>query len=176
MARTADQETTPQEEEARDAQPDDANETNSGTSAPDASSQARTPAAAPVPSATSTSSDPASAEPDATASSAIALASEPTSAQPGNLAEVSARLRQEAAEITEIAAQAGRLGIKIDAAKALREGTTPEALRRLVIEHASAAADARDIVAAPPSSVLPQAQESPIVAAAKRAASDGAKG
>jgi hypothetical protein len=43
-------------------------------------------------------------------------------------------------------------------------------LRRLVLERASAAADARDIVAAPPSLVLPLAKESPIVAAAKRAA------
>ena len=97
-------------------------------------------------------------------------------AQPGNLAELSARLRNEAADVAEIAAQAGRLGIAIDAAKALREGTAPEALRRLVLERASAAADARDIVAAPPSPVIPKSAESPIVAAAKRAASAGAKG
>jgi hypothetical protein len=74
----------------------------------------------------------------------------PTAPQAGNLAELSAQLREAAAEIAEIAAQAGRLGIAIDAAKALREGTTPEALRRLVLERASAAADARDIVAARP--------------------------
>jgi hypothetical protein len=98
----------------------------------------------------------------------------PPAAQQSTLAEVSAQLRQEAAEITEIAAQAGRLGIAIDAAKALREGTTPDALRSLVLERASAAADARDIVAAPPSPVQSQAGESPIVAAAKRSAS-GAK-
>lgn len=95
--------------------------------------------------------------------------------QPGNLAEMSAQVREAAAEIAEIAAQAGRLGIAIDAAKALREGTTPEALRRLVLERASAAADARDIVAAPPSPNRPQATESPIVAAAKRAAAAGAR-
>jgi capsid assembly protease len=89
-----------------------------------------------------------------------------------NLAELSAQMREAAAEIAEIAAQAGRLGIAIDAAKALREGTTPEALRRLVIERASAAADARDIVAAPRSPILPVASESPIVAAAKRAAAN----
>lgn len=94
--------------------------------------------------------------------------------QAGNLAELSAQLREAAAEIAEIAAQAGRLGIAIDAAKALREGTTPEALRRLVLERASAAADARDIVAAPRSPVLPLAKESPIVAAAKRAAASAA--
>ena len=91
----------------------------------------------------------------------------PAMTQPGNLAELSAQFREAAAEI---AAQAGRLGVTIDAAKALREGTSPEALRRLVIERASAAADARDIVAAPPSLIRPQTKESPIVAAAKRAA------
>jgi capsid assembly protease len=100
----------------------------------------------------------------------------PVAAQPGTLAELSASLREAAAEIAEIAAQAGRLGIAIDAAKALREGTAPEALRRLVLERASAAADARDIVAAPPSPVLPKSAESPIVAAAKKAASAGARG
>ncbi len=98
----------------------------------------------------------------------------PTPPQAANLAELSAQLREAAAEIAEIAAQAGRLGIAIDAAKALREGTTPESLRRLVLERASAAADARDIVAAPRSPVLPLAKESPIVAAAKRAAASGA--
>ena len=100
----------------------------------------------------------------------------PAAAQPSNLAELSAQLREAAAEIAEIAAQAGRLGIAIDAAKALREGTTPEALRKLVLQRAAAAADARDIVAAPPSPVLPKSAESPIVAAAKKAASAGSRG
>jgi ClpP class serine protease len=99
----------------------------------------------------------------------------PTATQPGTLAEFSAQLREAAAEIAEIAAQASRLGVAIDAAKALRDGITPEALRRLVIERASAAADARDIVAAPPSPIRPQTKESPIVAAAKRAAAAGAR-
>ncbi len=100
----------------------------------------------------------------------------PAAAQSSNLAELSAQLREAAAEIAEIAAQAGRLGIAIDAAKALREGTAPEALRKLVLQRASAAADARDIVAAPPSPVLPKSTESPIVAAAKKAASAGSRG
>ncbi|KGJ22521.1 S49 family peptidase [Paracoccus sanguinis] len=119
---------------------------------------------------------PAVAEPspaETQPSGATASAPAPTALQAGNLAELSAQLREAAAEIAEIAAQAGRLGIAIDAAKALREGTTPEALRRLVLERASAAADARDIVAAPRSPVLPLAKESPIVAAAKRAAASG---
>ena len=111
---------------------------------------------------------PAPTAPDAPA--AAAPAPEQTATQTNNLAELSVQLREKKAEITEIAAQAGRLGITIDAAKALRDGTAPEALRKLVLERASAAADARDIVAAPPSLVLPLAKESPIVAAAKRAA------
>jgi signal peptide peptidase SppA len=104
-----------------------------------------------------------------------AASNTPPDAAPGNLAEVSAQLREAAAQIAEIAAQAGRLGIAIDAAKALREGTKPEALRRLVLQRASEAADSRDIVAAPPSPVLPKATESPIIAAAKRAAKAGSK-
>jgi capsid assembly protease len=100
----------------------------------------------------------------------------PAAAHPSNLAELSAQLREAAAEIAEIAAQAGRLGIAIDAAKALRDGTAPEALRKLVLQRASAAADARDIVAALPSPVLPKSAESPIVAAAKKAASAGSRG
>jgi capsid assembly protease len=103
---------------------------------------------------------------------AVPAPSPQTNPPVSNLAELSAQLREAAAEIAEIAAQAGRLGVAIDAAKALREGTTPEALRRLVIERASAAADARDIVAAPRSPILPVASESPIVAAAKRAAAN----
>ena len=115
---------------------------------------------------------PAAPQPPAATSAAIA----PVASQPGNLAELTAQLREAAAEIAEIAAQAGRLGIAIDAAKALREGTAPEALRRLVLERASAKADARDIVAAAPSPVLPKSAESPIVAAAKKAASAGSRG
>ena len=168
MAHAPDDETTP-EEDITDVQQDGTSDTT------------------PDPSAVDVPPEPASTAhtPDATASPApaIALASPPTTAAeqtssqaaPGKLAELSAQLRQEAAEITEIAAQAGRLGIAIDAAKALREGTTPDALRSLVLERASAAADARDVVAAPPSPALPQAQESPIVAAAKRAAATGTK-
>lgn len=120
--------------------------------------------AAIAPSSTSTQASAASQPPEAIAPA------------PSNLAELSAQLRESAAEIAEIAAQAGRLGIAIDAAKALRQGTAPEALRKLVLQRAAAAADARDIVAAPPSHVLPKSAESPIVAAAKKAASAGSRG
>ncbi|WP_210879981.1 S49 family peptidase [Roseovarius autotrophicus] len=123
-----------------------------------------------------TADPPALAEPSPAAPDlpgATAPAPAPTAPQAGNLAEISLRLREAAAEITEIAAQAGRLGIAIDAAKALREGTTPEALRKQVLQRAADASDARDVVAAAPSPVLPKASESPIVAAAKRAAASG---
>ncbi|MGY6696039.1 MAG: S49 family peptidase [Roseinatronobacter sp.] len=112
---------------------------------------------------------PADTQPSAAAASTPA----PTAPQAGNLAELSAQLREAAAEIAEIAAQAGRLGIAIDAAKALREGTSPEALRKLVLQRAADASDARDVVAAAPSPILPKASESPIIAAAKRAAASG---
>ncbi len=123
-------------------------------------------------------------EPDATDEHPVALAVQiaasslpaPSAAQSSNLAELSAQLREAAAEIAEIAVQAGRLGVAIDAAKALREGTVPEVLRKSVLQSAAAAADARDIVAAPASPVLPKAAESPIIAAAKRAAAAGARG
>ncbi|NCU20869.1 S49 family peptidase [Candidatus Falkowbacteria bacterium] len=116
--------------------------------------------------------------PSSTPTPALAASQPPVAAAPApsNLAELSAQLRESAAEIAEIAAQAGRLGIAIDAAKALREGTAPEALRKLVLQRAAAAADARDIVAAPPSPVLPKSAESPIVAAAKKAAAAGSRG
>ena len=146
-----------------DARPEnDAAGDTAGDAAPEApaSPAALGPAAPPV----------AAIAPEASAAPA------PGAVLPGNLAEITAQLRHDAAEIAEIAAQAGRLGITIDAAKALRDAITPEALRRLVLDRASAAADARDIVAAPPSPVLPQSRESPIVAAAKRAATAGGRG
>jgi ClpP class serine protease len=165
MAQEPDTETTPPKD-ANDLQMDGAS--NASDIAPE---HVEAPAAASAPAAISA---PAIAPTPPAPSASVASA--PAAAQPGNLAEISAQLREAAAEVAEIAAQAGRLGIAIDAAKALREGTTPEVLRSLVLQRAAAAADARDIVAAPPSTVRPQSAESPIVAAAKRAASAGTKG
>jgi hypothetical protein len=165
MAQEPDTETT-LPKDADDLPMDDRGDTGVAAPADD-----EAPAAASAPAAISA----AAIAPTPPAPSA-SVAPAPAAAQPGNLAEISAQLREAAAEVAEIAAQAGRLGIAIDAAKALREGTTPEVLRSLVLQRAAAAADARDIVAAPPSPVLPQSAESPIVAAAKRAASAGTKG
>ena len=164
MAQEPDTETT-LPEDADDQQMDDRGDTDVPTPSDDDDLLAPTTASEIDPPTSSVAPAPAQ-----TASSA------PIATAPSNLAEISAQLREAAAEVAEIAAQAGRLGIAIDAAKALRDGTTPEALRSLVLQRAAAAADARDIVAAPPSPVLPQSAESPIIAAAKRAASAGAKG
>ena len=165
MAQEPDTETT-LPKDADDLQMDGTSNTSDTSPAHD-----EAPAAASAPAAISA----AAIAPTPPAPSA-SVAPAPAAAQPGTLAQISAQLREAAAEVAEIAAQAGRLGIAIDAAKALREGTTPEVLRSLVLQRAAAAADARDIVAAPPSPVLPQSAESPIVAAAKRAASAGTKG
>lgn len=164
MAQAPDTETI-SPEDADDLQMDDTSDTSDAAPVhDDALATAGAPAALAPEASLPTPPAPSTAEAPA-----------PAAAQPGNLAEISAQLREAAAEVAEIAAQAGRLGIAIDAAQALREGTAPEALRRLVLERASAAADARDIVAAPPSPVILKSAESPIVAAAKKAASAGSR-
>ncbi|ATX64592.1 S49 family peptidase [Roseinatronobacter bogoriensis] len=153
MSNAPDQDETLQED-VSDAQPDDAADAVVETPACDAPETAAAP---------ESPSEPAPAP---------ASSQRAASPQPSNLAELSAQLREAAAEIAEIAAQAGRLGIAIDAAKALREGTTPEALRKLVLQRAADASDARDVIAAAPSPILPKSSESPIVTAAKRAAAN----
>ena len=45
-------------------------------------------------------------------------------------AQVEQRLRRQLAELTEIAAQAKRLGVTVDPAQALARGVTPDALRQ----------------------------------------------
>jgi ClpP class serine protease len=151
--------TEPVTDEAQDSQSQSDIATNGGTDpqVPPATALVSQSLAAPSAASNSPKADPVSA------------------LQTSLRAELSAQLRLEAAEITEIAAQAGRLGVTIDAAKALREGTTPAALRRSVLEHAAAAADARDVVAITPAPAVSSNSESPIVAAAKRAAASGAK-
>ena len=84
------------------------------------------------------------------------------------------RLRAEYAEIAAVAAQAGRLGIAIDAADAMAKGLKPEALRRSVLDALSQRAEASAVVAAAPPA--PTAGDSPIVRRAReRAATANAK-
>lgn len=92
-------------------------------------------------------------------------------ASPEAPAEAAAeRLRAEYAEIAAIAAQAGRLGLTIDAADAMAKGIRPEALRRSVLDALSQRAEASAVVAAAPQALGPG--DSPIVRRAReRAAS-----
>ncbi|KPQ06192.1 MAG: serine peptidase [Rhodobacteraceae bacterium HLUCCA12] len=94
---------------------------------------------------------------------AAAAAPAPARHAAGNLS------RQEAAAIAEVGAQAERLGVKVNVAEAIREGVSADALRARVLEQASARGDATAIVPAAPARGAKSA-ESPLVAAAKRAA------
>ena len=78
-------------------------------------------------------------------------------------------VRAEAAEVAQICAQAARLGVTIDAADAVTRGLKPEALRARVLADLAARSDAAGIIATAPAAA---AKESPIVAAAKTAATD----
>jgi len=78
-------------------------------------------------------------------------------------------VRAEAAEVAQICAQAARLGVTIDAADAVTKGLKPEALRARVLADLAARSDAAGIIATAPAAA---AKESPIVAAAKKTATD----
>ena len=85
-------------------------------------------------------------------------------------AQVEQRLRRQLAELSEIAAQAKRLGVTVDPAQALARGVTPDALRQSVLQQAAERDVAQDIVAeAPaPASTKPQSvADSPLVKAAQ---------
>jgi hypothetical protein len=89
----------------------------------------------------------------------------------GNASAVAARLRAEYGEIATVAAQAGRLGLSIDAADAMRRGVKPDALRRSVLDTLAARSEAADIVAVAPAAAA--TGESPIVKRARERASAG---
>jgi signal peptide peptidase SppA len=78
-------------------------------------------------------------------------------------------VRVEAAEVAQVCAQAARLGVTIDAADAVTRGLKPEALRARVLADLAARSDAAGIIATTPAAA---AKESPIVAAAKKIATD----
>ena len=104
----------------------------------------------------------------------------PTSAQPPQTpppldeaaitAQVEQRLRRQLAELTEIAAQAKRLGVAVDPAQALARGVTPDALRQSVLKQAAERDVAQDIVAEAPQQPHTKPQsvaDSPLVKAAQ---------
>jgi ClpP class serine protease len=79
-------------------------------------------------------------------------------------------VRAEAAEVAQVCAQAARLGVTIDAADAVTKGLKPEALRARVLADLAARSDAAGIIATAPAAAA--AKDSPIIAAAKKAATD----
>ena len=86
------------------------------------------------------------------------------------MAQVEQRLRRQLAELTEIAAQAKRLGVTVDPAQALARGVTPDALRQSVLKQAAERDVAQDIVAQAPAPASTQPQsvaDSPLVKAAQ---------
>ena len=85
-------------------------------------------------------------------------------------AQVEQRLRRQLAELTEIAAQAKRLGVTVDPAQALARGVTPDALRQSVLQQAAERDVAQDIVAEAPQQPHTKPQsvaDSPLVKAAQ---------
>lgn len=85
-------------------------------------------------------------------------------------AQVEQRLRRQLAELTEVAAQAKRLGVTVDPAQALARGVTPDALRQSVLKQAAERDVAQDIVAEAPQQPQTKPQsvaDSPLVKAAQ---------
>nr|WP_322895763.1 MULTISPECIES: S49 family peptidase [unclassified Yoonia] len=94
---------------------------------------------------------------------------EPTTPTP-DAAMTADAVRAEAAEVAQVCAQAARLGVRIDAADAVARGLKPEALRARVLADLAARSDAAGIIATAPAATA--ATDSPIIAAAKKAATD----
>ena len=82
-------------------------------------------------------------------------------------------LRAEYAEIAAISAQAGRLGVTIDAADAMQKGVRPDALRRSVLDALASRSEASTVIATAP---RPQGTgESPIIRRARERAGQSQK-
>ena len=120
------------------------------TTTPEISADATKPVATP---AVSVAQEPPTAAADATPTTMTADA-----------------VRAEAAEVAQVCAQAARLGVTIDAADAVSKGLKPEALRARVLADLAARSDAAGIIATAPAAAA--AKDSPIIAAAKKAATD----
>lgn len=134
---------------------------NAKPAAQEETAEAGTPA--PEMGATSKVSAPAEETPPA---QAVTPTPSPTAARP----DPAAQIREQAAEIAEITAQASRLGLTVDAAEAVRAGSSPDALRRAVLEQLAKITDATIVASIAPPPAEPTPKESPLIAAAKAAA------
>lgn len=119
-----------------------------------------------TPNPTPVAAPPAALPTVAAAPEAPASAVNPMSANATMSADA---IRAEAAEVAQVCALAARLGVTIDAADAVAKGLKPEALRARVLADLAARSDAAGIIATAPAGA---AKESPIVAAAKKTATD----
>ncbi len=117
--------------------------------------------------------DPGTEEPVSPAPEAATVLDTATPVAAIDPARIEQRLRGEYAELAAVAAQAARLGLKVDVASAMVKGVRADALRRSVLDELAARSDAADIVAAAPAAAsgVAGAAESPIVKRAKQAAS-----
>ncbi len=147
-----------------DAKPAASEETTEAGTA--AAEMGATPEAATPASQTATEPKPAPTAAQAAAPAAAPVA--PMATAPEH--DPATQIREQAAEIAEIAAQASRLGLTIDAAEALRAGTGPDALRRAVLEQLAKTTDATIVASIAPPAAEPAPKESPLIAAAKAAA------
>ncbi len=121
--------------------------------------------------------DPVAASPAATVEAAVTpITTEPPAAAvvavstPDGATMTADAVRTEAAEVAQVCAQAARLGVQIDAADAVTSGLKPEALRARVLAELAACSDAAGIIASAPAAT--GAKDSPIIAAARKAATD----
>ena len=104
----------------------------------------------------------------------VAPTATPEATIPETTPTVSAEaIRAEAAEVAQICTQASRLGVQIDAADAVKRGLKPNALRAQVLDDLATRSDAASIVATAPAAAA--TKDSPLVAAARKAATDAAR-
>lgn len=123
---------------------------------------------------------------DSTSTASVASATPPEPADSGATTSPSTRAtvdraeaegsisRAAAAALADVASMASRLGVNVDLAAALRDGTSPDALRASVLEAAAKAADDAHVSTAHKPAPAPGGSdakgESPLVAAAKKSA------
>lgn len=107
-----------------------------------------------------------------------AQSQEPSASSPRAVADAAADSgsisRAAAAALADLASMGARLGVKVDLAKELRDGTSPDALRSSILESAAKAADAAQVSTAHAPASAPgdkaASGESPLVKAAKATA------
>lgn len=144
--------------------------THPDTSNPATAMHMATAPADPVSPAPETPAAPASPDAAPAPVAASAAPAPPATPTPAAVDANADAIRAEAAEVAQVCAQAARLGVTIDAADAVTKGLKPEALRARVLADLAARSDAAGIIATAPAAAA--AKDSPIIAAAKKVATE----